>query len=73
MRSFSKRLQSKEHLIEVIKLFGFDNIEEFRKKYMEIEKKRREGTFREYRYNGCFEGAPVMFQYIQSSELGTVK
>ena len=49
---------------------GFSDTEAFKKKYIEIEKKMREGNFKEYRYNHAFETAPVICQYVKSEELG---
>ena len=69
-RQFVMRLKSKEHLQKVAKIMGFSNIEEFKKKYIEIETKMKEGNFKEYRYNSAFETAPVICQYIKSEELG---
>lgn len=69
-RQFAIRLKSKEHLQEVAKIMGFSDTEAFKKKYIEIEKKMKEGIFREYRYNNVFERAPVVCQYVKSEELG---
>ena len=49
---------------------GFSDTEVFKKKYIEIEKKMKEGKFREYRYNNAFETVPVICQYVKSEELG---
>ena len=69
-RQFAIRLKSKEHLREAAKIMGFSDTEVFKKKYIEIEKKMKEGNFREYRYNNAFETAPVICQYVKSEELG---
>ena len=69
-RQFAIRLKSKEHLREVAKIMGFSDTEVFKKKYIEIEKKMKEGNFKEYRYNNAFETAPVICQYVKSEELG---
>lgn len=69
-RQFTVRLKSKEHLRELAKIMGFSDIEAFKKKYVEIETKLKEGSFREYRYHSAFETAPVICQYIKSEELG---
>lgn len=69
-RQFAIRLKSKEHLRETAKIMGFSDTEAFKKKYIEIEKKMKEGNFKEYRYNNAFETAPVICQYVKSEELG---
>lgn len=69
-RQFAVRLKSKEHLCEIAKIMGFSDIETFKKKYIEIETKVKEGSFKEYKYNGAFEAAPVICQFVKSEELG---
>ena len=69
-RQFAVRLKSKEHLQEVAKIMGFSDVEVFKKKYIEIERKMKEGIIKEYRYNSAFETAPVICQYVKSEELG---
>ena len=49
---------------------GFSNIDAFKKKYIEIETKMKQGNFREYRYNSAFETAPIICQFIKAEELG---
>ena len=49
---------------------GFPDTDAFKKKYIEVETKIKEGSFREYRYNSAFETAPVICQYVKSEELG---
>lgn len=69
-RQFAVRLKSKEHLQELAKVMGYSDVEEFRKKYSEIETEIKNGNFREYRYSGAFENAPVICQFIKTEELG---
>lgn len=69
-RQFAVRLKSKEHLRELAKIMGFSDVEAFKKKYIEIETKMKEGNFREYRYNSAFETAPVICQFVKAVELG---
>lgn len=69
-RQFAIRLKSKEHLQEAAKIMGYLDTEAFKRKYIEIERKMKEGNFREYRYNSAFETAPVICQYVKSEELG---
>lgn len=69
-RQFAIRLKSKEHLCEVAKIMAFSDVEAFKKKYIEIETKMKDGNFKEYRYNSAFETAPVICQFVKSEELG---
>ena len=69
-RQFAIRLKSREHLQEAAKMMGYSDMESFKKKYIEIERKMKEGNFREYRYNSAYETAPVICQYVKSEELG---
>lgn len=69
-RQFAVRLKSKEHLQEIAQIMGFSDAEAFKKKYIEIETKMKQGNFREYRYNSAFETAPVICQFIKAEELG---
>lgn len=69
-RQFAMRLKSKEHLQEAVKIMGFSDTDAFKKKYIEIESKIKEGKIGEYRYNSAFESAPVICQYVKSEELG---
>ena len=69
-RQFAVRLKSKEHLQEVAKIMGFSDVEAFKKKFMEIEAKVQERSFKEYRYNGSFKTVPMICEFIKSEELG---
>ncbi len=69
-RRFAVRLKSKEHLKEIAKIMGFSDVESFKKKYIDVETKMREGNFKEYRYSLAFETAPVLCQYVTAEELG---
>lgn len=42
-RQFAMRLKSKEHLQEAVKIMGFSDTDAFKKKYIEIESKIKEG------------------------------
>ena len=71
LQQFSIRLKSKEHLQKTVKVFGFTDVEMFKKKYAEIESLIKKGTFNDYRYSGAFESAPIMCEFVSSKELGT--
>lgn len=69
-RKFVIRLKSKEHLQELAKMMGYSDVGAFKKKYIEIEAKMKEGNFREYGYPSVFETAPIICKYVKSEELG---
>ena len=69
-RQFAIRLKSKEHLQEATKIMGFSDTEAFKKKYIEIERKMKEGNFRGYGYHNAYETDPIICQYVKSEELG---
>ena len=48
-RQFAIRLKSNEHLQEAAKMMGYSDTESFKKKYIEIERKMKEGIIKEYR------------------------
>ncbi len=70
MKRFSIKLQSKEHLLVASTTFGYSNITEFRKKFIEVEERINKGSMEKYRFNSCFECAPLLCYYIKHDELG---
>lgn len=71
MKTFSIKLISKEHLKETATIFGYSNISDFEKKFSEVEERLNRGNMEKYRFNSCFEFAPLMNYYIKAEELGT--
>ena len=70
MQSFAVKLKSKEHLSELTSIFGFNEIELFKKKFGEIEGRAKIGELNEYRFKGSFDSAPILCQNIKYEELG---
>lgn len=70
-RNFAIKLQSKEHLTEAAYIFGYDNIESFKKRFFEIESRFKKGEFQNNRYRGSFENTPILCEFIKYEELGT--
>lgn len=70
MRTFSLKMKSIEHLKDVAYIMGYDSLDDFKKKYSEVEKLYKEGKFRDYRYNMAFESAQAFWDYISAEELG---
>lgn len=73
MRAFASKLQSREHLNESICMFGYDSIEKFKEKFRSVEKLYQDGTLQGYRHRDCFEEAPLLCNYLKSTELGVLK
>ena len=71
MKTFSIKLISKEHLKETATIFGYSNINDFKKKFSEVEERLNKGYIEKYRFNSCFEYAPLLNYYIKAEELGT--
>lgn len=70
LKPFAEKLKTKEFLKSATTLFNYDSVEQFISKYKEIEDMFSQGKLRDYRYNGAFESAPTLCQYVRSSELG---
>lgn len=68
---FAIQLESKEHLEEASKIFGYSKTEDFISKFYEIEKSFQDGTLEIISYPRSFESVPILSQYISSSQLGT--
>lgn len=73
LRGFATRLRSMEHLIEAATIMGYDDVEKFKVRLTAIENSYKNGTLKPYTHRGCFESAPLLCQYIESTELGTLK
>lgn len=69
---FSKKLVSRENATDVINLFCFNTIDEFKNKLKEVEAKKEEiGSY--YRYQMTFNRAPLISDYINSKDFGILK
>lgn len=72
-RIFSNKLKSMEHLTEITYVFGYNNIEEFRKKFCVIESAYQSGALRPARHSRAFNDAPLLCMFIKSTELGSTR
>ena len=70
LKDFCIRLQSLEKCEEIIKLFGFKTVEEFKLRFSEVEKMCQAGNFSNYRYTNAFNSATVLCHHIKSSDIG---
>ena len=68
---YSKKMKSLEHLKIAAYIMGYDSVDEFKKKYSEVETMYKAGKLREYRYSGAFETAQCFWDFISSENLGT--
>jgi len=70
MKGFSLKMKSLEHLNDAAYIMGYDSVDDFKRKYSEVEMLYKEKKFREYRYNQAFEAAQAFWDYISADELG---
>ena len=70
MKTYASKMKSREHLKDAAYIMGFDSIEEYKKRFSEVEKDIKAGKYREYRYPSVFENAQTFWDYISSEELG---
>ncbi len=68
----AKKMISREFLQEIIYLFGYDNVDDF------VEKIRSKGEslnadYRNYRYSGSFESAPLLGYYIKTEQIAKLR
>lgn len=68
----AKRMMSREFLQEVILLFGYDKVDAFIDKMKSTEESLK-AKYRDYRYSGAFESAPLLGYYIKAEEMATVR
>lgn len=73
MRTLAIKMKSLEHFTKTSKIFGYNTIQEFRQKIIEIEAKIEKGGLDRYRYSHSFDSAPILCDYIQTVELGILK
>lgn len=69
-KTFSKKLISKEWANEVSKMFGYSNIEEFKKVLTKKVDEFKDHPRERIRYNMSFRDAPLIFDHIEIDEIG---
>lgn len=67
---FAKKLCSKEHLLDITRIFGYDTVDILIDKMEEIENGFRDRKFENYRFDNAFNTAPLLCHYINVNELG---
>ena len=69
---FASKMISQERTKEILPLFGYESIEEFTKKFAEVEADNS-NQYKNTRYSSCFESAPLLEYYIKSDRIATLK
>lgn len=70
LQPWAKKLQSKEFVDSVLPLFNFDSIDEFKKRFIEVEKKNANNEYRHFRYSNVYCIAPIICHYIKIDMIG---
>lgn len=71
IRELSQKLISCEFVLEVLPLFGWTSIDDFKGKILAVEEERKKGMFKKYRFNESFEDAAIIGDYIKPDKIGT--
>ena len=53
-------------------LFDYDNVDDFIEKFKSMEESIRD-DYKEYRYSGSFECAPLLGYYIKSEQIAKLR
>lgn len=69
----SKKITSKEKLDKVLRLFNYETREKFIERCTEVENSIRQGEYRDYRYSGAFEPAPLISYTVKAEEIGSLR
>ncbi len=70
LRYFSSKLKSIENLNSVLPLFSMESIDEFKKRFDEIDAIRMKRGFEDIRYPRSFNSAPLINQFVDFEDLG---
>lgn len=70
LKPFCMQLFSQERLKEILPMFNFEKLTDFLDIFKAVEDDFKTGKFEKYRYTNAFETAPILCQYIKSSEIG---
>lgn len=73
IRPFAQKLVSREQAEKVLPLFGCESIEQLKASFSDMTQKMQVGEFRVYRYPSAFDPAPLLCEYINSAEIGTLR
>lgn len=70
-KTFSKKLISKEWATTISEIFGFDKIDDLKRRLTDVKKSISESNNR-YRYNMAFRAAPLIIDYIKLDDIATM-
>ncbi|MBR2944607.1 MAG: TIR domain-containing protein [Clostridia bacterium] len=65
---FARKMVSREFATETISVFGYSSLEEFKRKLDNI----KDTEFKDYRYSGVYNAAPVLSTFIKSDKFATL-
>lgn len=71
LSQFANRLKSIYQIKKLAGLFGTDNVTELKTILLPIEDLKKNGR-KEYRYREAYGSAPLIFDYIKMSDIGTL-
>ena len=69
--TMSKRLISEEYALNIMKIFGYDNLNDFKEKIKFVQDDEGE-EYRSYRYQRTFDSARLIKDYIKYDEIASV-
>lgn len=71
IKNLSIKMKSLEMSTEIIKIYNYDSIDEFRAKIIDVNISRRE-ELNNIRFNSCFDLPPFLSFYIKPESIGTI-
>ena len=71
IKNLSIKMESLEMSSEIIKIYNYDSIDEFRAKIIDVNISRRE-ELNNIRFNSSFDSAPFLSFYIKPESIGTI-
>ena len=67
---FAIKLCSKEHLLDIMRIFGYDTADILINKMEEIENDFRDRKIENLGFDNAFNTAPLLCHYINTNEVG---
>ena len=72
IEKIARRMISREYLQEIIPLFDYDSADEFIEKIKSKEESLNV-DYKNYRYSGAFESAPLLGYYIKAEQIAKLR
>lgn len=69
---FAKKMISLEYLKDVLPLFGYDDMNDFIKKFKSVERISK-NEYRDYRYHGSFKAAHLLSDFIKAEQIASLR